>query len=73
MAASDWFSIKIKGRQTARRVPVAGDGSDSGCDADDTGLQMIVARQSELTKAPVVITVGRINGGIREKYSSPKS
>jgi amidohydrolase len=27
---------------------------------------MIVARESELTKAPVVITVGRINGGIRE-------
>ena len=31
-----------------------------------TGLQMIVARSSELTKAPVVITVGRINGGVRE-------
>lgn len=27
---------------------------------------MIVARQSELTKAPVVITVGKINGGVRE-------
>ena len=31
-----------------------------------TGLQMIVARESELTKAPVVITIGRINGGVRE-------
>jgi metal-dependent amidase/aminoacylase/carboxypeptidase family protein len=30
------------------------------------GLQMIVSRQSELTKAPVVITVGKINGGVRE-------
>ena len=27
---------------------------------------MIVSRQSELTKAPVVITIGRINGGVRE-------
>ena len=27
---------------------------------------MIVARESELPKAPVVITVGRINGGVRE-------
>lgn len=27
---------------------------------------MIVARRSELPKAPVVITVGRINGGVRE-------
>ena len=31
-----------------------------------TGLQMIVARESELTKAPVVITIGKINGGVRE-------
>ena len=31
-----------------------------------TGLQMIVSRRSELPKAPVVITVGRINGGVRE-------
>ena len=29
------------------------------------GLQTIVSRQSELTKAPVVITVGKINGGVR--------
>ncbi|MEO7674642.1 MAG: M20/M25/M40 family metallo-hydrolase, partial [Pyrinomonadaceae bacterium] len=35
-----------------------------------TGLQMIVARESELTKAPVVITVGRINGGVRENIIS---
>lgn len=27
---------------------------------------MIVSRRSELPKAPVVITVGRINGGVRE-------
>jgi amidohydrolase len=29
------------------------------------GLQTIVSRQSELTKAPVVITVGKIDGGVR--------
>lgn len=29
------------------------------------GLQNIVSRESELTKAPVVITVGKIQGGIR--------
>src|SRR6185436_4643599 len=28
-------------------------------------LQSIVSRQMELTKAPVVITVGKINGGVR--------
>jgi len=29
------------------------------------GLQMIVSRQSDLTKAPAIITVARIEGGIR--------
>ena len=30
------------------------------------GLQMIVSRHSELIKSPVVITVGKINAGVRE-------
>ncbi|MEJ7683151.1 MAG: hypothetical protein WKG06_35905 [Segetibacter sp.] len=29
------------------------------------GLQTIVSRQSELTKAPVVISVGAIHSGVR--------
>ena len=29
------------------------------------GLQNIVSRQMELTKAPVVITIGAIHGGVR--------
>ena len=29
------------------------------------GIQTIVSRESELTKAPVVITVGKIQGGVR--------
>lgn len=66
MAASDWFSIKIKGRQTHGAYPWLGTDPIAVGAQIYTGLQMIVARQSELTKAPVVITVGRINGGIRE-------
>lgn len=66
MAASDWFEIKIKGKQTHGAYPW--DGIDPIAVATQiyTGLQMIVARRSELSKAPVVITVGRINGGVRE-------
>lgn len=66
MAASDWFEIKVKGKQTHGAYPW--DGIDPVAVATQiyTGLQMIVARRSELSKAPVVITVGRINGGVRE-------
>ena len=66
MAASDWFSIKIKGKQTHGAYPWAGIDPIAVATQIYTGLQMIVARQSNLPKAPVVITVGRINGGVRE-------
>lgn len=66
MAASDWFTIKIKGRQTHGAYPWAGVDPIAVATQIYTGLQMIVARQSNLPKAPVVITVGRFNAGIRE-------
>ena len=66
MAASDWFSIKVKGKQTHGSQPWSGIDPIAVATQIYTGLQMIVARSSELTKAPVVITVGRINGGVRE-------
>ena len=66
MASSDWFQIKVKGRQTHGAYPWLGTDPIAVAAQIYTGLQMIVSRQSELTKAPVVITVGRINGGVRE-------
>ena len=66
MAASDWFSIKVKGKGTHGSQPWSGIDPIAVATQIYTGLQMIVARESELTKAPVVITVGRINGGVRE-------
>ncbi|HXF43835.1 MAG TPA: amidohydrolase, partial [Pyrinomonadaceae bacterium] len=66
MASSDWFSIKIKGRQTHGSQPWFGIDPIAAASQIFTGLQMIVARESELTKAPVVISIGRINSGIRE-------
>lgn len=70
MAASDWFSIKVKGKQTHGSQPWSGVDPIAVATQIYTGLQMIVARESELTKAPVVITVGRINGGVRENIIS---
>ena len=66
MAASDWFQIKVKGRQTHGAYPWLGTDPIAVASQIYIGLQMIVSRQSELTKAPVVITVGKINAGIRE-------
>ncbi|HRJ88663.1 MAG TPA: amidohydrolase [Pyrinomonadaceae bacterium] len=66
MAASDWFSIKIKGKQTHGAYPWLGVDPFAVATQIYTGLQMIVARRSELPKAPVVITVGRVMGGVRE-------
>ena len=70
MAASDWFSIKVKGKGSHGSAPWSGIDPIAVATQIYTGLQMIVARESELTKAPVVITVGRINGGIRENIIS---
>lgn len=66
MAASDWFTIKVKGKQTHGSQPWMGIDPIAAASQIYTGLQMIVARESELTKAPVVITIGKINGGVRE-------
>lgn len=65
MAASDWFTIKVKGKQSHGAQPW------SSVDPIATGaqiinsLQQIVSRQQDLTKAPVVLTVGKINSGVR--------
>ena len=66
MASSDWFSIKVHGKQTHGSQPWLGIDPIAVATQIYTGLQMIVARESELTKAPVVITIGRISAGVRE-------
>lgn len=70
MAAADWFTIKVKGKQTHGSQPWSGIDPIAISAQIINGLQMIVSRQSELTKAPVVITVGKINGGVRENIIS---
>ena len=66
MAAADWFTIKIKGKQSHGSQPWFGVDPIVTASSIIQGLQTIVSRQSELTKAPVVITVGKINSGVRE-------
>ncbi|MFN2390874.1 MAG: amidohydrolase [Pyrinomonadaceae bacterium] len=66
MAAADWFTIKVKGKQTHGSQPWSGVDPIMTASQIIQGLQTIVSRQSNLTKAPVVITIGKINGGVRE-------
>jgi amidohydrolase len=65
MASSDWFTIKVKGKGTHGSQPWLGVDPIVISAQIIQGLQTIVSRQSELTKAPVVITVGKIQGGVR--------
>ena len=65
MASSDWFTIKVKGRQSHGSQPWFGIDPIVVSSQIIAGLQTIVSRQSILTKAPVVITVGKIAGGVR--------
>lgn len=66
MAASDWFSIKVKGKQAHGAAPWMGVDPIVVSAQIIMGLQTIVSRQSELTKEAAVISVGRIQAGVRE-------
>lgn len=65
MAAADRFVIKVKGKQSHGSQPWAGVDPVTAAAQIIQGLNNIVARQSELTKEPVVISVGKITGGQR--------
>ena len=70
MASSDWFTIKVKGKGSHGSQPWLGIDPIAISAQIISGLQTIVSRQSELTKAPVVITVGKIEGGVRNNIIS---
>lgn len=66
MAAADWFTITVKGRQAHGAAPWMGVDPITISAQIINGLQTIVSRQSNLTNEAVVISVGKINAGIRE-------
>ncbi|MBO9594916.1 MAG: amidohydrolase [Niabella sp.] len=65
MAASDWFTIKLKGSQSHGAQPWKGVDPIAISAQIINALQQIVSRQEDLTRAPVVLTVGKINAGVR--------
>jgi amidohydrolase len=66
MAASDWFTIKVYGKQSHGAAPWMGVDPIVVSAQIINGLQTIVSRQMQLTKEAVVVSVGKINAGIRE-------
>ncbi len=65
MAAADRFEIKIKGKQAHGSRPWSGVDPIVTAAQIINGLQTIVSRQIDLTNEPAVISVGKIEGGVR--------
>lgn len=70
MAAADILIIKVKGKGSHGSQPWSGIDPVMVSAQIIEGLQTIVSRQSNLTTAPVVITIGKINGGVRNNIIS---
>ena len=65
MASSDTLTITVHGKSTHGAVPWGGVDPIAVSAQVVTALQTIVSRQIDLTTAPAIITIGRINGGVR--------
>ncbi|MDT7855448.1 amidohydrolase [Rubrivirga sp. S365] len=65
MASADNLEIVVHGKQTHGAYPWGGVDPVATSALVVTGLQTIVSRQMDLTKAPAVVTIGRIDGGVR--------
>lgn len=66
MAASDWFTIRVHGKQSHGGSPWKGVDPIVISSQIVLALQTIVSRQTDLTKEPAVISIGRFNAGVRE-------
>ena len=65
MAAADFLRIKVKGTQTHGGYPWNGNDPVVLSAQIINGLQTIVSRHTTLLKAPAVVTVATIHGGVR--------
>jgi amidohydrolase len=65
MASSDWFKIKVKGKQSHGATPWQGIDPIVTSSQIIQGLQTIVSRNMALTENAAVVSVGQINAGIR--------
>lgn len=72
MASSDWIEIDIQGKQAHGAYPWQSiDPVVVGAQIINS-IQTVVSRMSDLTTAPVVVTIGKINGGVRNNIIPEK-
>lgn len=65
MASSDWFTIKVKGKQSHGAYPWNSIDPIVVSAEIIQALQTIVSRNIDITKSPVVVSVGKIQSGVR--------
>jgi len=65
MASADYLEITVKGAQTHGGYPWGGVDPIVTASQIVLGLQTIVSRNLELLKAPAVVSIGKIVGGVR--------
>lgn len=73
MAASQQFNILVTGKQTHGSAPWAGVDPIYISAKIIDGLQSLVSRESELTRAPVVLSFGKISSGVRNNIIPEKA
>lgn len=66
MASADDMRIVVHGKQTHGAAPWLGVDPIVVAAQIVLGLQTIPSRQTEATKAPVIVTIGKIDGGVRD-------
>lgn len=65
MASVDGLRILVRGRQTHAAMPWGGIDPIVVASQIVLGLQTIVSRQIDITKAPAIVSIGSIHGGVR--------
>ena len=65
MASSDWFKIKIKGKQSHGASPWQSVDPIVTASQIILGLQTIVSRNVNLTESAAVVSVGKVSAGVR--------
>ncbi|MBK8563259.1 MAG: amidohydrolase [Saprospiraceae bacterium] len=66
MAATDYLTIKVNGKQTHGSRPWSGVDPIVVSSQIIMGLQTIISRQTDLTQEAAVITIGKFNAGVRQ-------
>ncbi len=65
LAAVDRLHIVVRGKQTHGAAPWGGVDPIVASAQIVVGLQTIASRQINVLKAPIIVTIGQINGGVR--------